>query len=159
MNLATIIDPHPADAPALLSDEGVVTTYGELRRQVAGMRGGLARLGVHPGDRVAIICANTPAFVVAYLAILGVGAVAVPIDPAYPLAAIEREGRTPSPRSTATPSGSSRSWRQKAAASRGPRSTGSSSRGPLPTRSPAPTPTSPSSCSRPGPAVIPSRPC
>ena len=98
MNLATIIDPHPADAPALLSDEGVVTTYGELRRQVAGMRGGLARLGVHPGDRVAIICANTPAFVVAYLAILGVGAVAVPIDPAYPLAAIERELRVIGPR-------------------------------------------------------------
>ena len=98
VNLATIIDPHPADAPALLSDEGVVTTYGELRRQVAGMRGGLARLGVHPGDRVAIICANTPAFVVAYLAILGVGAVAVPIDPAYPLAAIERELRVIGPR-------------------------------------------------------------
>jgi long-chain acyl-CoA synthetase len=97
VNLATIIDPHPADDPALVTEDGA-TTYGDLRRQVAGLRGGLVRLGVHPGDRVAILCANTPAFVVAYLAILGVGAVAAPIDPAFPLAAIERELRAIGPR-------------------------------------------------------------
>jgi long-chain acyl-CoA synthetase len=97
VNLATIIDAHPGDAPALRNG-GDVITYGELRRQVAGMRGGLARLGVQPGDRVAILCANTPAFVVSYLAVLGVGAVAVPIDPAFPRVAIERELRAIGPR-------------------------------------------------------------
>jgi long-chain acyl-CoA synthetase len=97
VNLATIIDAHPADAPALLTGDDVMT-YGELRRQVAGLRGGLARLGVQPGDRVPILCANTPAFVVSYLAVLGLGAVAVPIDPAFPLAAIERELRAIGPR-------------------------------------------------------------
>jgi long-chain acyl-CoA synthetase len=97
VNLATIIDPHPDDAPALVSDERV-TTYGDLRRQVAGLRGGLVRLGVQPGDRVAILCANTPAFVVSYLAVLGIGAVAVPIDPALPLGAVERELRAIGPR-------------------------------------------------------------
>jgi long-chain acyl-CoA synthetase len=97
VNLATIIDTHPEHAPALWSGDEVIT-YGELRRQVGGMRGGLARLGVHPGDRVAILCANTPAFVVSYLAVLGVGAVAVPIDPAFPRVAIERELRAIGPR-------------------------------------------------------------
>ena len=97
MNLASIIDPHPAEARALVTDESV-TTYGDLRRQVAGLRGGLVRLGVQPGDRVAILCANTPAFVVSYLAILGVGAVAAPIDPGFPPGAIERELRTIRPR-------------------------------------------------------------
>jgi long-chain acyl-CoA synthetase len=97
VNLATIIDAHPAEAPALLNGDEVIT-YGELRRQVAGMRGGLSRLGVQAGDRVAILCANTPAFVVSYLAILGVGAVAVPIDPAFPRVAIERELRAIGPR-------------------------------------------------------------
>ncbi|HEX4541212.1 MAG TPA: AMP-binding protein [Acidimicrobiales bacterium] len=97
MNLATIIDAHPEDAPALVSGDEVIT-YGELRRQAAGLRGGLARLGVKPGDRVAILCANTPAFVVSYLAALGVGAVAAPIDPAFPRVAIERELRAIGPR-------------------------------------------------------------
>jgi long-chain acyl-CoA synthetase len=97
VNLATIIDPHPAEAPALLSDESV-TTFGDLRRQVAGLRGGLVRLGVQPGDRIAILCGNTPAFVVSYMAILGVGAVAAPIDPAFPLGAVERELSAVGPR-------------------------------------------------------------
>ena len=44
MNLAAIIDDHPADAVALLS-AGAGTTYGELRRDVAGFSGGLQRLG------------------------------------------------------------------------------------------------------------------
>lgn len=110
MNLASIIDEHSGDAPALVSVSGrpgtpaggrdgdAVMTYGELRRQVAGLRGGLARLGVRAGDRVAMLFGNTPGFVVTYLAVLGVGAVAVPIDPSFPASAVERELRTIGPR-------------------------------------------------------------
>ena len=83
MNLAEICADHPADAPALIS-RGQVTTYGELRDQVARLRGGLVSAGIEPGDRVAIIAANNWYFVVSYLAILGVGAVAVPLNPASP---------------------------------------------------------------------------
>ncbi|HVE93496.1 MAG TPA: AMP-binding protein [Acidimicrobiales bacterium] len=90
MNLATIVDGHPDEAPALLS-RGNVTTYGELRRQIAELRGGLARLGVEPGDRVALATANNWFFVVAYFATLGVGAVAVPVNPASPTAELENE--------------------------------------------------------------------
>ena len=90
MNLATIIEAHPDDAVAVLL-RGEPTTYGQLRALVAGTRGGLAARGVGPGDRVALLCGNTRHFVVAYLAALGLGAVAVPLNPFDPSAALERE--------------------------------------------------------------------
>ncbi len=90
MNLATIIEPHPEDAVALVS-RGKTTTYGELRRQVAGLRGGLIGLGLEPGDRVGIVAANNWYFVVSYLAVLGAGCVAVPINPLSPVPEVEQE--------------------------------------------------------------------
>ncbi|MDQ2650774.1 MAG: acyl--CoA ligase, partial [Actinomycetota bacterium] len=89
-NLAELIDGHPDDAVALIS-RGRSTTYGELRQQVAGLRGGLVGLGVEPDDRVAIVAANNWYFVVSYLAVLGVGAVAVPVNPASPVPELQRE--------------------------------------------------------------------
>jgi long-chain acyl-CoA synthetase len=90
MNLATIVEEHDADRPALIS-RGRVTTYGELRDQVARMRGALAARGIAPGDRVAILAANNWYFVSAYLAVLGAGAIAVPLNPQSPPAEVERE--------------------------------------------------------------------
>jgi long-chain acyl-CoA synthetase len=90
MNLASIIDDHPADAVALIS-RGRATTYQALRDQVASLRGGLTGLGLEPGDRVGIIAANTRHFVVSYLAILSAGCVAVPLNPASPAPELTRE--------------------------------------------------------------------
>lgn len=90
MNLASIIVDHPGDATALIS-RGKATTYGELRDQVGRLRGGLVRAGIEPGDRVAIIAANNWYFVVGWLAVLGVGAVAVPLNPASPGPELTRE--------------------------------------------------------------------
>src|SRR5215207_10653603 len=90
MNLAAAIDEHPAERAALVS-RGKVTTYGELRDQVARMRGGLVELGVEQGDRVAVLAANNWYFVSSYLAVLGVGAVAVPLNPASPAPEVQRE--------------------------------------------------------------------
>jgi long-chain acyl-CoA synthetase len=90
MNLAAIIEGHPDDALAFLS-RGKPTTYGELRDQVGRLRGGLAALGIEPGDRVAILSANNWFFVVSYLAVLGAGAIAVPLNPASPSAEIRNE--------------------------------------------------------------------
>lgn len=90
MNLASIIEPHPADRPALLS-RGKATTYGELRDQVGRMRGGLLGVGIAPGDRVALLAANNWYFVASYLAVVGVGAVAVPLNPASPAPAVQNE--------------------------------------------------------------------
>jgi long-chain acyl-CoA synthetase len=92
MNLAGIIDDHPADRTALIA-AGATTTYGELRDQAARLRRRLAAddLGLAPGDRVAIVCDNEPAFVLAYLAVLGAGLVAVPLNPQSPDRELARE--------------------------------------------------------------------
>ena len=83
MNLAHIIDGHGDDSVALIW-RNRVTTYGELRSQVAAFRGGLAASGIGADDRVAIVVGNSPHFVIAYLATIGLGAVAVPLNPASP---------------------------------------------------------------------------
>lgn len=90
MNLADIIEGHDADHVALVS-RGRPTTYGVLRDHVAGLRGGLAELGVQPGDRVALLCGNGRWFVEAYLATVGLGAVAVPLNPTSPPPEVEHE--------------------------------------------------------------------
>lgn len=93
MNLAHIIDPHPADKVAIIS-RGRPTTYGALRDQVAHVRGGLVALGVGKGDRVVLLCSNGRYFVDLYLAALGLGAVTVPLNPSSPAPEIEREVST-----------------------------------------------------------------
>ena len=89
VNLAAIIDDHPAEAVALVS-RGKVTTYGELRAQVAGFRGGLVGLGLRPGDRLALLCANNWYFVVSYLAGLSAGLIVVPLNPLSPARELQR---------------------------------------------------------------------
>jgi long-chain acyl-CoA synthetase len=90
VNLGSIIDGHDDDRVAVLS-RGRPTTYGVLRRQVGGLRAGLTELGLCPGDRVAIIASNNRYFVVGYLAVVGAGMVAVPIDPTTPALAVKEE--------------------------------------------------------------------
>ena len=90
MNLASIIDPHPDDAVALVS-RGQTTTYGRLREQVARLRGGLVGLGLEPGDRVAIVAANNWYFVSSYLGALGAGCVVVPLNPTSPVPELQAQ--------------------------------------------------------------------
>ena len=90
MNLGSLIDGHPDDAISLIS-RGRPTTYGALRAQVAAMRGALRDSGVTPGDRVALLCGNSRYFVVSYLATIGLGAIAVPLNPTSPAPELESE--------------------------------------------------------------------
>lgn len=90
MNLAALAEAHPPGSVALVG-HGRSLSWGELRAEVAAWRRGLSRLGVVPGDRVAIVCPNIPLFVVAYLAVLGAGAVAVPLDPSNPAVELSRQ--------------------------------------------------------------------
>jgi long-chain acyl-CoA synthetase len=90
VNLAHIIDGHPAEHVAIVS-RGTETTYGQLRDDVAKVRGGLAELGVGRGDRIALLCGNTRYFVETYFAALGLGAVVVPLNPQSPTPEIEQE--------------------------------------------------------------------
>ncbi len=91
MNLAALIDDHPGSAPSLVTADGGITTYGGLRVAAAAMQDRLAAQGIAPGDRVAIISGNHPAFVIAYLGALRAGAVAVPLNPASPPAELRRQ--------------------------------------------------------------------
>ncbi len=83
MNLARLIEGHDPDAIALIS-RGRPTTYASLYEQIERLRGGLASIGVGDGDRVAILCSNSRHFVITYFATLGLGAVAVPLNPLSP---------------------------------------------------------------------------
>lgn len=58
--------------------------YLQLKQQVQETAGALAARGVQKGDRVAIMGENCPNWVVAYLAITSMGAVAVPILTGFP---------------------------------------------------------------------------
>ena len=62
---------------------GATTTYRELADQVDRAAAGLAALGVGPGDRVAIVLPNCPQHVVAFYAVLRLGAVVVEHNPLY----------------------------------------------------------------------------
>ena len=90
INLARLVEAHDDDRVALIS-RGVETTYGELRDQIGRLRGGLAGAGIGLGDRVAILCGNNPYFVVSYLATIGLGATAIPLNPNSPAHEVERE--------------------------------------------------------------------
>ncbi|HEY3548780.1 MAG TPA: long-chain-fatty-acid--CoA ligase [Propionicimonas sp.] len=59
------------------------TTYSELGDQVERVAEGLHRLGVRAGDRVALILPNCPQHVVAFYAVLRLGAVVVEHNPLY----------------------------------------------------------------------------
>jgi long-chain acyl-CoA synthetase len=54
---------------------------GEALRQVAGLAAALARLGVEPGDRIAILAENRVEWALTDYAVLGLGACDVPIYP------------------------------------------------------------------------------
>jgi long-chain acyl-CoA synthetase len=69
---------HPA-----LEFFGRRTTYTELGGQVDRAAEGLRRLGVRAGDRVALILPNCPQHVVAFYAVLRLGAVVVEHNPLY----------------------------------------------------------------------------
>lgn len=90
MNLSQIIDGHQDTATALIS-RGRVTTYQQLRQQVASMRGAFVQRGVQKGDVVVLLCGNSRYFVVSYLAALGVGAIVAPLNPSSPAPEIEGE--------------------------------------------------------------------
>jgi len=90
VNINSILDGLDGDDVALIS-RGRPTTYAVLVRQVAAARGGLVQREITAGDRVALLCGNNRQFVVSYLAIVGIGAVAVPLNPGSPPAELERE--------------------------------------------------------------------
>lgn len=56
-------------------------TYRELGQLVGKLAGGFMRSGIKQGDRVGLILANCPQYVISYYAILTIGAIVVPVNP------------------------------------------------------------------------------
>ena len=75
--------PRGADKPAIiaLQKEGIdLWSYRKLSDHVVRLAAGLADAGLCRGERVAILAGNSPEWVVACLAVIQTGGVAVPLD-------------------------------------------------------------------------------
>ncbi len=71
--------------------KGAQITYKEMNAYTDRLAAGLADLGVKKGDRVGIFIPNTPQFVMAFFAILKLGAIAVATNPLYSAREIEHQ--------------------------------------------------------------------
>ena len=67
------------DRPYVITDDAT-WTYAEVQRRSLAVAAGLARLGVEPGDHVAVVMANYPDFVPLKYGIARLGATCVPIN-------------------------------------------------------------------------------
>ncbi len=87
-SLATLHDSSLGlDRPALIDlsvDPTLRLTYDELDSLMARVAGGLAARSIGHGDHVGILAENSARWVVAFFAILRLGAVAVPLSPRLP---------------------------------------------------------------------------
>ena len=69
-----------AERPAVRMD-GLVLSYAQLRDAAHRMASLLSSVGIAPGDRVAIMLPNVPAFPIAFYGALAAGAIVVPMNP------------------------------------------------------------------------------
>ncbi|HWB22619.1 MAG TPA: AMP-binding protein [Gaiellaceae bacterium] len=91
MNLAHLLaDAASGDGerPAFLHD-GARIDYAELEASARRFAGLLRSTGIGPGDRVALLLPNEPAYVAAYYGALKLGAILVPLNPMLKRAEIE----------------------------------------------------------------------
>ena len=68
---------------AALTFYGTEMTFWELRLQVLRMANALGKLGVQKGERVGIHLPTSPQYVIAYYAVLSLGAIVVNLNPMY----------------------------------------------------------------------------
>ena len=71
--------------------KGARITYREMDELTDRLAAGLAEIGVQKGDRVGIFMPNTPQFVMAYFALLKLGAVIIATNPLYSPREIEHQ--------------------------------------------------------------------
>ena len=81
-------DGHPA---LVVPESGASLSYAALQRSLDRAAGRLAALGVGQGDRVALVAANGPALITAFLAVGALGAAAAPLNPALGAAELASE--------------------------------------------------------------------
>ncbi len=72
-----------SDRPASSFVNAEPITYAEFGAQVTDLKNRLHRLGINPGDRVALFSTNCPNWGISYFAIVTLGAIAVPLLPDF----------------------------------------------------------------------------
>jgi long-chain acyl-CoA synthetase len=77
--LAVAAETHAGQTAIVYGAERI--TYAELADRVARLANGLSARGVGPRDAVALVMRDSAAFVIGFLAVTGLRAVAVPLDP------------------------------------------------------------------------------
>jgi acyl-CoA synthetase (AMP-forming)/AMP-acid ligase II len=80
MNTADFLLNSSNDDVLAFITKDIKVSYGSLRRICAGLTYELKEKKIEPGDRVAVWGTNSPYWAAAYLAILKIGAIAVPIS-------------------------------------------------------------------------------
>src|ERR1700722_8171033 len=80
---------HPDIVAVRTPDDGVSLSWADLLERVDALAGGLAKLGVGRGDRIAIMLGNRPEFHIADLAVATLGATPFSIYVTYPAEEIE----------------------------------------------------------------------
>ena len=72
-----------ASTAALIAEDGTQMSYGALQTAVDAFSVTLAASGIAPGDHVAVVLPNSVDFVVTVFAVARIGAVLVPLNPAF----------------------------------------------------------------------------
>jgi len=94
-SLVDLLDERTAqygDRPAV-TFFGASLTYRQVADRVARVAGGLRELGVRPGDRVALVMPNAPQHLIAFYAVLRLGAIVVEHNPLYTADELEEQFR------------------------------------------------------------------
>jgi long-chain acyl-CoA synthetase len=111
-SVPTTLEPYPEESVFALLERsarrfpkrpalawfGKHLAYGELLEQVERFSGVLAARGVTKGDRVALILPNTPQYVVAFYAVVRLGAVVVGNNPLYSAREMDHQLRDSAPK-------------------------------------------------------------
>jgi long-chain acyl-CoA synthetase len=82
-NLSSMLEQAAADhaGRAAVRMDDLVLSYQELRDAAGRLTSLLSSFGIAPGDRVAVMLPNVPAFPIVFYGALGAGAVVVPMNP------------------------------------------------------------------------------
>src|SRR5450759_2866646 len=82
-DLSSVFEQAAADHAerAAVRMDDLVLTYAELRDAAGRVTSLLSSFGIEPGDRVAVMLPNVPAFPIVFYGALGAGAVVVPMNP------------------------------------------------------------------------------
>ncbi|SIQ92988.1 malonyl-CoA/methylmalonyl-CoA synthetase [Rhizobium sp. RU35A] len=79
----------PGHAPFILLKDGTVWTYDDAIALSGQLAGAIRRLGVTPGDRIAVQVEKSAEALILYLACLRAGAIYLPLNTAYTLAELD----------------------------------------------------------------------